>query len=365
MAASLTARLRRPHLVTEYARELRVLPTRATRVAAVVLALVYLLTPNVLSDFWLSVLIFAGIFAVGALGLNLLVGYTGQVSLGHAFFMAIGAYVASEFGAKHGWPIVLWLPVAAAIGGVVGGLVGPFALRLKGNYLAIVSVGLVLIGLHIWTNWHSLTGGSAGVGGAAKVAVGPLDFNHLSIGAQSYSRNQSWFWLVWGIAAAAGLIAKNIVRTRPGRAMQAVRDRDVAAAVIGVELARTKVGAFVVSSAFASVAGGLYFAFVQYVSPAEWDLLRSIQFIAIIIVGGVGTIFGSFVGALFIGGAPRLVEAYSKDIPLITHFGLSINQLNQLLFGLVIIIFLVAEPRGLAGLWFRAKAYFKAWPFSY
>jgi branched-chain amino acid transport system permease protein len=139
--------------------------------------------------------------------------------------------------------------------------------------------------------------------------------------------------------------------------------------VIGVNLARYKVAAFALSSAMAAMCGALFGSYYGYVSPDQWNLLLSIQFIAIIIVGGVGTVFGSLLGALFIAGAPLMIENYSSSIPLVSFLtkqaDLSVATLNQLLFGLVIILFLILEPRGVAGLWFRAKSYFKAWPFSY
>jgi branched-chain amino acid transport system permease protein len=139
------------------------------------------------------------------------------------------------------------------------------------------------------------------------------------------------------LIALLTLLAKNIVRSRPGRAMQAVRDRDVAAAVIGVSLARYKIGAFVISSAYAAVAGALYGAYYNFVNPDHWNLFLSIQFIAVIIVGGVGTIYGAILGGIFVGSLP----------------------------GIVIVVFLVLEPHGLAGIWTRIKTYFRTWPFSY
>lgn len=362
-------RLRRPALTTDYRHDLRLFTSRATKVAFAVLALLYFVLPAQLTDFQLSVLNRAGIFAIGALGLNLLTGYTGQVSLGHAFFLAVGAYTWAHFGAEQSWPLVVWLPLAAVIGAVVGAIVGPFALRLRGNYLAIVSLGLVFIGIHIWNNFESVTGGSQGIGGGRAADVGPVDFANLEIAGTSYTVEQSYFWLVWALVAILALVAKNIVRSRPGRAMQAVRDRDMAAAVIGVNLARYKVGAFALSSAYAAVCGALYGSYYDYVTVDQWNLFLSIQFIAIIIVGGVGTIFGSVLGAVFIAGIPPLIEDSADRIPLVSTItgegGLSIESFNQLLFGVVIILFLMLEPHGLAGLWFRLKAYFKAWPFSY
>jgi branched-chain amino acid transport system permease protein len=205
----------------------------------------------------------------------------------------------------------------------------------------------------------------------APLKIGPVDLAHLSIGNTVYSRNQGFFLLVWSLVAVIALLAKNVVRSRPGRAMQAVRDRDVAAEVIGVSLARTKVGAFAVASALAAMAGALFGAYQQFVQPDAFDLFLSIQYIAIVIVGGVGTIFGAILGALFVGAVPQLVDRYSRDIPFVAKtasgsgFHLTVFQLNQVIFGALIVLFLVLEPRGLAAIWLRIKAYFKAWPFSY
>jgi branched-chain amino acid transport system permease protein len=151
--------------------------------------------------------------------------------------------------------------------------------------------------------------------------------------------------------------------------MQAVRDRDVAAEVVGVNLARYKVSAFALSSAYAGICGALFGSYFGYVHPDQWSLNLSIQFIAIIIVGGVGTIFGAVLGALFIAGLPPVIDEYANSIPLVSWLTkqghMSTDTFNQLLFGLVIIVFLVSEPLGLAGIWFRIKNYFRAWPFTY
>jgi branched-chain amino acid transport system permease protein len=365
-------RLRRPALATDYARDLRLFRSNAAKVALVVLVVAWLVLPGLgieKRDFWLSVLNRAGIFAIGAIGLNLLTGYTGQVSLGHAFFLAIGAYTWAHFGAEQGWTILAWLPLAALLGAAVGALVGPFALRLRGNYLAIVSLGLVFIGLHIWNNFESVTGGASGVSGDRAAKIFGLDFASLKMGGKSYTIEQSYFWLIWLMVAIVALVAKNIVRTRPGRAMQAIRDRDVAAEIIGVNLARYKVGAFALSSGIAAVCGALLGSYTAFLHPDQWSLFISIQFIAIVIVGGAGTIFGSVLGSLFVAGAPPVIEEYASSIPLVSWLtdqgGMSIDTFNQLLYGLVIVLFLVLEPHGLAGIWFRIKAYFKTWPFSY
>jgi len=365
-------RLRNLRMPRRTADTLRIFPTRQTRLALTVLIVACIVFPlSFQDDFWLSVLDYAGIAAIGAIGLNLLTGYAGQVSLGHAFFIGAGAYTCVFLGNNHHLPMVVWLIGAAVVGGAIGGIVGPFALRLRGNYLAVVSLGLVFLGLHVFNNWDSLTGGNGGTGVSAPASLG-IDFTKPVLGGYEYKRNQGLFLLIWAVVALCALVAKNIARTRPGRAMQAVRDRDVAAEVLGVSLARTKVGAFVVSSAMAAMAGALFALYQQFVQPDAWDLFLSIQYIAIIIVGGIGTVFGAILGAVFVGAIPRLVDHFSGSIPFVAKtatesggFHLSVFQLNQVIFGALIVIFLVAEPLGLAAVWLRIKAYFRSWPFSY
>jgi branched-chain amino acid transport system permease protein len=366
-------RLRNLNMTLDYKDDLRLFKTRWSRLGVIALLVFMFVFPLSYSDdFWLHVLNAAGIVAIGAIGLNLLTGFAGQVSLGHAFFVGVGAYTAVYFGGQKGWPLPLWLLAAVVVGGLIGGIVGPFALRLRGNYLAVVSLGLVFLGIHVFKNWESVTGGPGGTAVNPPLTLGPIDFTQLELFGQTYSRDQSFFLLVWPLVAVVALLAKNIVRTRPGRAMQAVRDRDVAAEVIGVSLARYKIGAFVLSSALASLAGGLFGAFQQFVTPENsFNLEVSIIYIAVIIVGGVGTIFGSILGAIFVGGVPEIIAKYSDRIPLVSSsssdsgFSLTVFQLNRMIFGALIVLFLVLEPLGLAAVWFRIKAYFKSWPFSY
>jgi branched-chain amino acid transport system permease protein len=363
----------RPHrnMTRRYEDDLRLFRTVSAKVWLVVLIAGFVLLPQIITDdFWLSILNYAGIAAIGAIGLNLLTGYTGQVSLGHAFFLGCGAYVCAQVGDELGLPLPLWLVAAALFGALVGALVGPFALRLRGNYLAIVTLGLVFLGEHVFRNAKDITGGNSGTSIDAPTSIGIFDPKDAEILGTIWSPNQAWFWVIWALVALVALLTKNIVRTRPGRALQAVRDRDVAAEVVGVSLGRYKVGAFAISSALAAVAGALYGSYQQFVSPEEWSLFLSIQYIAIIIVGGVGTIFGSVLGALFLGGLPALIERYSESIPGVQTSAsdsgfISVFSFNQAVFGLLIVLFLVFEPRGLAAIWLRVKAYFKTWPFSY
>jgi branched-chain amino acid transport system permease protein len=365
---------RNPDMITDYRQDLRLFKTRGMQVGMLALALLWLWLPMQADDVWLGILNGVAIIAIGGIGLNLLSGYTGQISLGHAFFMAMGAFTAAFLSSK-GVPMLGWLVVAALVSALVGALIGPVALRLEGNYLAIVTVGLLFVGEHLFLQMSSITGGSRGMAASTGLDLGPLDFYDLHLFGVTYTKEQGVFFLLWAVLALCALLAKNIVRTRPGRAMQAIRDRDIAAEVVGISLLRYKVGAFAVSSALAGVAGAFYvMASVRYVNPEQFGgvagLLLSIQFVAVIIIGGMGTIYGAILGALMIGVLPHLIELTSGFLPFLkttpTDEGLiTVASFNNALFGVLVIVFLLAEPLGLAGIWMRAKAYFKSWPFSY
>ncbi|MDH5315074.1 MAG: branched-chain amino acid ABC transporter permease [Gemmatimonadota bacterium] len=362
-------RLRNLRLTTRYQDDLVLFRTRLAMAGMAALLLAAVTAPLVLGDFWVTVLIYAGIAAVGAIGLNILTGFTGQISLGHAFFLGVGAYAAAVLAGRWGLPFPLWLIGAAAMGGIIGGLVGPFALRLRGHYLAIVSLGLLFLGSHVFEHWTAVTGGLTGRAISTPIAIGPVNLDNLAAVGIPLNRNQGFFYFTWLVVGVLALAAKNLLRTRPGRALQAVRDRDQAAEVIGVSLVHWKVGAFVVSSGYAACAGAMYAAFARYVSPLDWSLFLSIQYVAMIVVGGIGSVAGAILGALFLTLLPRLVEAGSGRLPFLADAGsgggITVFALNQMLFGLLIIGFLLWEPMGLIELWRRLKRYFASWPFSY
>ena len=380
--STLTSRLRRgprggtPHrnLTLSYAEDLKLFRGPWRKLGLAILIFLYAWAPSYFSMYVLGVLTLCGVYAIGAIGLNLLTGYAGQVSLGHAFFFGAGGYVAAYLGADKGWPFLIYLPAAAVIGFLVGAVVGPFALRLRGNYLVIVTLGLVFLGDHLWKNWESVTGGGAGKSVAkAPLSIGTWNFRDLNVAGVSYQKEQSLFWLVWAVVAIVIVLSKNLVRSRAGRAMQAVRDRDLSAEVIGVNLARYKVGAFAWSSAFAAVSGALYGVVTLRLEPSVFNLFLSITFVAMIIIGGVGTIFGSVLGAILVFGGQQLI-ARNSDFFLFDSViasspsdpgWFSIGEFNNILFGLFIVLFLLFEPRGLAALWIRAKTWFLTWPFSY
>lgn len=362
-------------LVLDYRDDLRLLGGRWARIAMVVVVVLYVYLPTQqIGDAGLRTLSTIGIFAIGAIGLNLLTGYTGQVSLGHAFFVGVGTYTVAYLGATRGWPFLWYVPAAVVIGFLLGAVIGPFALRLRGHYLVIVTLGLIFLGRHVFNNWDSVTGGNRGTRiRDVDMSIGPLDFNGLELFGTTYTREQSMFFLVWAFVGLTALLSRNLVRTRAGRAMQAVRDRDLSAEVIGVNLARTKVGAFAWSSALACLAGVFYGLQLRFARPEEFGLFLSITFVAIVIIGGAGTIYGGIIGAIFVIGGQELISQNSRsDLlgPIVSTEPndpgwFTVGELNGVLFGLAIVAFLLFEPRGLAAVWLRIKNWFLSWPFSY
>lgn len=363
---------------TGYAQEMGLLNTPAKRRSTIAMIVVGFLLPFMLTDDLLLILTLGMISAVGAIGLNLVTGYAGQVSLGHAFFIGIGAYTGAVLGGDpdgqltgYGLPIWIWLPAAGVVAAIAGLLVGPIAVRLRGLYLAIVTLGLVFLGDHIFREARSLTGGP-GIGrrGPALEVFGiNLNESGTVLGIE-LAREQRQFIFALLFLIFFAIIGRNIARSGVGRAFSAVRDRDVAAAVIGVDLTKYKVMAFAMSSFFAGVTGALYYAVVGVFEPSAFGLLLSIQYIAMILIGGVATISGAILGALFISLLGKFSGVLADVFPFISESSgsggfLSVFQLEAILYGLLIIVFLIFEPRGLYGIWVRVRNYWKGWPFSY
>jgi branched-chain amino acid transport system permease protein len=338
--------------------------TRGSGVLVAATVVLWAVAPLALSDRWLNVLNFGAVLALGGIGLNLLTGFTGQVSLGQAAFIGIGAYVTAWSGVQHGSSMAIWLPLAALAGALVGALVGPFSLRLRGEHLVAVTLGLLFIGEHLWKNWESVTGGGFGTSTAAPLELANLRFQDLHLFGESYSRDQGTFWLVWAVVGIGAVLAANLVRSRAGRAMQAVRDREVAAEVLGISPARYKIGAFACAGAYGAVAGALFGALQQFVEPSQFGGVRglflSIQFVAVIVIGGMGSVGGGVVGAVVIASSQLLIHDYGLRLPVAGwRVGgqalLPVEMLDQVVFGLLIIGFLLFEPKGMAGLTRRVR----------
>jgi branched-chain amino acid transport system permease protein len=371
----------RPELYTSYEEDQAIFNTPAKRIAFVALLAVLVYLPFTLTAE--MNMRFAVVFAaaIGAIGMNIISGYAGQISLGHAFFIGLGAYTGAVIsgdpeGRSLGFGIenmLVWLPAAGIVPAIAGFVVAPVAVRVRGLYLAIVTLGLVFIGEHLFRELRFITGG-AGVGrqGPRPTLFGfRFDQTGEVLGVLLTSHQRLYF-LCLILLLVFGLLAKNLVRSGLGRAFAAVRDRDIAAEVMGVSLLREKTVAFTISSFYAGIAGGLLFAVFGYIEPASFDLFMSIRYIAMILIGGVATISGSILGAAFVELIPRATDVVAQAVPFITlqpriRPGVLLTrfQVEAILYGLFIIGFIILEPRGLYGLWVRIRNYFKAFPFSY
>lgn len=339
-----------------------------------------------LNEKWLYVGILAAVYCIGAIGMNLLIGNTGQVSLGHSGFIALGAYSTGYFGVDfkpfgHHIPSLLWLVIAAILGAVIGAVIGPFALRLRGNYLAMVSILLVVGAQHVAKNWTSLTGGDAAPRNdlpAFSLTVWPGKTVLFKDGSDSNffdhffpTSTAAYFWLAWGVAIVAIILGRNILRGRQGRAMMAVRDRDLSAEIIGVRQMYTKTWAFAISGGFAALAGAVYASYLGTVQPASFALDFSILFIVMIVIGGVGSVYGSVLGAIAVAVLKDVIDSSKgilQHIPGIqldpAKNGVTLDILSSLIYGFLLIMFLMFVPTGLAGLWARMRRYFASWPFA-
>jgi branched-chain amino acid transport system permease protein len=365
----------RPLLYLSYKQDMALLNTPAKRVWTVVLGILAVSLPFMLTDDLLVVLATACVASIGAIGMNLVTGYAGQVSLGHAFFLAIGAYTAAAMSGDPdstrliGFGITslpIWLLSAGLVAGLAGLIVAPLAARLRGLYLAVVTLGLVFIGEHIFKHWRGLTGG-VGVGRPA--AVPELFGFQFAVDGEMFTKAQKLYLLMLVLLVIFGVLARNLVRSRIGRAMAAVRDRDLAAEVIGVDVTRYKMIAFAASSFYAGVAGALLYVMIGFVEPGSFNLGMSVAYIAMVLIGGVATISGSVLGALFITLLPRITRELPAVLPFISSSsaagGITVFQVETILYGLLIIGFLIFEPRGLFGIWIRIRTYWKSWPFSH
>jgi branched-chain amino acid transport system permease protein len=363
----------RPQFYRSYEQELALFNTRPKRIWVAVIVLVAFSLSQLLADNHLNTFALAFAFAIGALGLNIITGLAGQVSLGHAFFLGVGAYTAAAIsgdpdGRTIGFGItniLVWLPAAGLVAGLAGVLIAPLATRLRGLYLAIVTLGLVFIGEHVFREWSELTGG-AGVG--RESAVPELFGIEFATNGDYLTSEQKFYLLMLVLLLVFALGARNLARSRIGRSFAAVRDRDMAAEMMAINLPRTKTLAFAISSFYAGCSGALLYSIIGFFDPASFNLLLSVLFIAMVLIGGAGTVSGTLMGAFFISLLPTLTRELPDYVPLISAQVTetpNVFQLQQILYGLLIVGFLLFEPRGLFGIWVRIRNYWKGWPFSY
>jgi branched-chain amino acid transport system permease protein len=348
---------------TTYTADQQVFPIRQDRVAMLLLLLVaFVAVPLFADDYWFTaILIPVLVFSLAALGLNILTGYAGQLSLGSAAFMAVGAVAAYNFELRvPGMPVLVSFILGGLSAAAIGVVFGVPSLRIKGFYLAVATLAaqFFIPWLLVKVGWFSNYSAS-GVISAQRVEI-------LGYAFDTPAKN---YLLVLTIVAGMALVAKNLVRSRLGRSWMAVRDMDVAAEVIGIPMLRTKLSAFAISSFYCGVAGALFaFAYVGTVQPEDFNLDLSFRILFMVIIGGAGSIMGSFLGAAFITLLPIALDLLLTRAAL--ELGLNLpggttSMVQLLVFGALIIFFLVVEPHGLARLWQIAKEKLRLWPFPH
>src|SRR5881397_762567 len=347
-------------LKTTYEADMALYPLPIARWTVAALAVLFLLVlPFSVHEYYLSIVNLVAIAVVGALGLNILVGYTGQISIGHGAFMSVGAYTAANFAVRLGAPFWLALPLGGAMAALVGAVVGIPSLRIKGLYLAIATLAGQLI--IEWTINH-VTFISGGVQASIEVARPRLGTMVLDS-----QRDMYYFLLVFVALAIVGTM--NLMRTRVGRAFIAIRDQDIAAEIIGINIFRYKLLAFAISSFYAGMTGVLYTYFLGIANYEQFQIGVSIDYLAMIIIGGLGSVLGSNFGAAFVTLLPIVIryamEAFGGVfLEQQTVLNL-IPNLRLMMFGALIIFFLIVEPEGLNRLWRNIRSYFRVWPFAY
>ncbi len=345
---------------TTYAADMALRPYWPQRLRIALVLVAVLVFPWFADRYWLSLANTIAIAAIGAIGLNILVGYTGQISIGQGGFLAVGAFSAGLMAARLDMPMWITVPIASLFTAVVGAFFGLPSLRLKGLYLAIATLAAQEIITWVLTHGKLLGIGeslsipreTSNIFGISMTAIGNPDF--------------AFYWVTVGSLILTVLFVSNLFRSRVGRAFVAIRDQDIAAQVIGVDLFRYKLLAFATSSFFAGLAGALTAHYRGIISWERFTIDTSILYLAMIIIGGLGSVSGSIYGAAFITLLPALLSNLARllsgAVPQINSY---LPYMQQGAFGLAIILFLIFEPEGIVKMWRNVKDYFRLWPFSY
>jgi len=341
-----------------YAEDMAILRTKTHWVLFVVfLALLFTMPLYLKSNYWLGVANLIGITLIAATGLNILIGYCGQLSIGHAGFIAVGAYTSAILTNRLELPFLVGLICAGLAAGLIGLLFGIPSVRVKGFYLAITTIAAQFIIIWVINHWSAVTGGFVGI----KVP-------YAAIGGFVFKSETSQFYLIMTITTICIFFAKNLARTRVGRAFIAIRDNDLAAEVMGVSLFHYKMLAFFIGCFLAGIAGSLLAHWIGFMNAEQFSLTESILYIGMIIIGGLGTTLGPILGVVFIRLLQQVLTV--QVVPFLEGTFTALpagfaTGVTPMLFGLVIILFLVLEPRGLAHRWALFKSAYRLWPFSY
>jgi branched-chain amino acid transport system permease protein len=336
---------------------------------AVGLGLAAIAYPVLLSDRWVTVGTIALIMATAAIGLHLLTGVGGQVSLGHSAFAGIGAYVATLLALNAGLPLIVAILGGGLAAGAVGAAAGRLASQLRGIYTIVVSLALVFIAQYVFVALKAVSGGGNGRSMLPAV-IGNHDLrDSLTIGTVVVSSGMLWWYLALAILTLAAVTANNIRRTRFGRALVSIRERDLTAAIAGIPVTRTKTAAYAVAGVYAGVGGALLGAYLSYIVPAQWGLGLSIQFLAILVIGGLGRLAGAIAGSYFVITLPEVVKILAGIVPGISTQpviggGVTADLLASLLYGVAIVVVLTVEPGGMVGLYQRLREYLVQWPWT-
>lgn len=336
-----------------YAQDMAIFRTRTHWAMLLVFLILLFASPLFFSDRILTVMTIIGITIISVHGLNILTGYCGQISIGHAGFMAAGGYTSAVLTAKLGWSFWVAMPSGALAAGLVGLIFGLPSLRVKGFYLIMATIAAQFI--IIWTvlQLYSVTGGADGL-----AVPKPEIFGFV------FKSKASYFYLVMIIASLATFFAKNIVRTRAGRAFIAIRDNDLAAEVMGINLWTYKLTAFFIGCVFAGVAGSLLVHYYAFASVDAFPFMDSVWYLGMLIVGGMGSTAGAIFGAVSLKLLDELVTIVGPILSAVVA-PQAAASLGLIMRGVVIILFLIFEPRGLAHRWEIIKSYYRRWPFSY
>ena len=313
------------------------------------LAVLVLIAPQILGEFYIGELGAVYIFAIAGVGLMLLVGYTGLISLGHAAFLGIGAYVNAVL-LSHGVPFLITVPVAGLFTALCGAAIGRPTLRMSGLYLAIATLAFGSIVGTVFQKWTSVTGGFDGFAVPTPYVFGIAVDSATGI-----------YYVSLAVLAFVMWVSANLLRSPTGRAMVAIRDSEVSAQSMGIHLARYKTLVFAISAGMTGLAGALFAHYVRFLAPDAFDVLLSVQFVTIVFVGGLGSLRGAILGAMFVRLLPQFIAIVRDDLP----FGIGrLPGLEPSLFGLVLVLVILFQPDGLNGMWLKIKRWFQAFPFK-
>jgi branched-chain amino acid transport system permease protein len=342
------------HFRTGYAEDLKLTQTPIERWALATLLAVLAGLPFLASPFLLDLANQVFLACIGSLALMLLTGYAGQVSLGHAGLMAAGAFTVGILSKEIGAPFWVTLPAAALVGSLLGLIFGLPSLRLRGLYLAVSTLALHFLVIYCGGEYESRRGYSTGI------VIDPP-----SIGGHAVTSGLAWYFVLGLAATGTLLVCLNLLRSGTGRAWAAIRANETVAEALGIGVAAHKLLAFVLSSLLTAVAGALFGYYRGFVSVEAFSLFLSIQYVAMIIIGGMGSLLGALLGALFVTLFPYAIEAALAALPGAQRYAGLLFAVNYTAFGVVMILFLVLEPLGLIGLWRRIETYFLLWPFKH